>query len=59
MRLLADENFPKSIVAVLRWQGHDVLWARTDLPGWKDPALLRFLHKPSRAGTDWPNWKRA
>jgi hypothetical protein len=33
MRLLADENFPKPIVEALRADGHDVLWARTDLAG--------------------------
>lgn len=40
MRLLADENFPRPIVNALRTAGHDVLWARTDFPGWKDNALL-------------------
>ena len=40
MRLLADENFPKPIVDTLRAQGHDVLWARTDLSGTSDVALL-------------------
>ncbi len=40
MRLLADENFPKPIVEALRAEGHDVLWARTDLAGTGDVALL-------------------
>jgi predicted nuclease of predicted toxin-antitoxin system len=40
MRLLADENFPKPIVDALRARGHDVLWARTDLAGTSDVALL-------------------
>jgi predicted nuclease of predicted toxin-antitoxin system len=40
MRLLADENFPKPIVEALRDAGHDVLWARTDLAGAGDVALL-------------------
>jgi hypothetical protein len=40
MLLLADENFPKPLVEELRADGHDVLWARTDCIGWKDPALL-------------------
>lgn len=40
MRLLADENFPKPIVEELRAGGHDVLWARTDLAGSSDVALL-------------------
>jgi len=29
MRLLADENFPKSTVEMLRAEANDVLWART------------------------------
>lgn len=40
MRLLADENFPKTIVAALRTRGLDVLWARTDCQGWSDTELL-------------------
>lgn len=40
MRFLADENLPKSIVEWQREEGHDCLWARTDLRGWKDLALL-------------------
>jgi hypothetical protein len=40
MRFLADENIPLRTVEVLRKQGHDVLWARTDCPGIKDRALL-------------------
>jgi hypothetical protein len=34
MRLLADENFPKPIVEVLRAKDNDVLGARTDYLGW-------------------------
>ncbi len=48
MRLLADENFPKPIVEVLRADGHDVLWARTDCPGWKDTVLLDFAESEAR-----------
>ena len=48
MRLLADENFPKPIVEVLRASGHDVLWARTDCRGWKDPALLELAESEAR-----------
>jgi predicted nuclease of predicted toxin-antitoxin system len=40
MRVLADENFPKPIIEALRAEGHDVLWARTDLAGTSDVALL-------------------
>ncbi len=46
MRLLADENFPKPIVDALRADGHDVLWDRTDLAGWKDVVVR---HKPRAA----------
>jgi predicted nuclease of predicted toxin-antitoxin system len=48
MRLLADENFPKLIVQVLRVKGHDVLWARTDCRGWKDTAILEFAEGDAR-----------
>jgi len=40
MRLLADENVPRGIIDILQSKGHDVLWARTDCPGLKDPVLL-------------------
>lgn len=48
MRLLADENFPKPIVEVLRAGGNDVLWARTDCSGWKDAALLDLAESKGR-----------
>src|ERR1035437_5435957 len=48
MRLLADENFPKPIVELLRTYGNDVLWARTDCPGWKDAVLLDLAESESR-----------
>lgn len=48
MRLLADENFPKPFVDVLRNGGHDVIWARTDCVGWPDTALLDFAESESR-----------
>jgi predicted nuclease of predicted toxin-antitoxin system len=40
MKILADENLPSPVVEALRSQGHDVLWARQDCRGFKDPALL-------------------
>ena len=40
MLLLADENFPLPTITNLRRDGHEVLWARTDTPGTKDPVLL-------------------
>lgn len=48
MRLLADENFPKPIVETLRAEGQDVLWARTDLPGTSDVALLDLAEAEAR-----------
>lgn len=48
MRLLADENIPKSIVEYLRAGGHDVLWARTDCAGWKDVVLLERAESEGR-----------
>ncbi|MBD2206820.1 DUF5615 family PIN-like protein [Calothrix sp. FACHB-1219] len=46
MRFLANENFPADAVEVLRQQGHDVVWIRTDAPGISDFEVL------SRAQTD-------
>jgi predicted nuclease of predicted toxin-antitoxin system len=40
MRILADENFPGIVVTQLRARGHDVLWARTDMPAAKDQDIL-------------------
>jgi predicted nuclease of predicted toxin-antitoxin system len=48
MRVLADENFPKSVVDLLRAAGHDVLWARTECCGWKDAALLDLAESEER-----------
>jgi predicted nuclease of predicted toxin-antitoxin system len=48
MRLLADENFPQPIVEALRVDGHDVLWIRTEHPGWKDAALLDLAESETR-----------
>jgi predicted nuclease of predicted toxin-antitoxin system len=46
--LLADEDFPGIAVRWLREAGHDVLWARTDMPGQSDAALLAAAQKESR-----------
>ncbi len=48
MRLLADENFPRSIVETLRSQGHDILWARIDCSGLADRALLELAEGDDR-----------
>jgi predicted nuclease of predicted toxin-antitoxin system len=48
MLLLADENFPKRIVEMLRSSGSNVLWARTDCSGRKDAALIDFAESEAR-----------
>jgi predicted nuclease of predicted toxin-antitoxin system len=48
MRILADENFPRPAIEVLRRQGHDVLWARTACPGLKDRTPLERAEADSR-----------
>ena len=41
MRILANENFPRAAVELLRSVGHDVLWVRTEFPGITDDEVLR------------------
>ena len=59
MRILADENIPRSIVAWLRSQGHDVLYASETRAQTPDADLLtearlrEFLEK--RPGSSWIN----
>ncbi len=48
MRILADENFPGLSVQELRRLGHDVLWARTDMPGISDSAMLTLAQDERR-----------
>lgn len=48
MRFLADENFPRPIIEKIRRQDHDVLWARTDCPGFKDRTLLERAEADGR-----------
>jgi len=48
MQLLADENFPKPFVEVLRAEGHDVLWARTDHAVARDVVLLDLAEAEAR-----------
>lgn len=40
MRILANENFPRAAVTALRGAGHDVVWARTDMPGASDEEVM-------------------
>lgn len=48
MLLLADENFPRPSVLLLRAEGHDVLWADSDLPEMSDVALLELAEEQGR-----------
>ena len=48
MRLLAGENFPKSIIDALRSGGHDVMWARTDCSELNDFELLELAESTAR-----------
>jgi len=48
VRILANENVPGEAVDALRARGHDVLWARTDLPGSPDPRVLGLDVEQSR-----------
>jgi predicted nuclease of predicted toxin-antitoxin system len=48
MKLLADENFPRPIVEVLRRRGHDILWARMECSGLTDRALLERAEADGR-----------
>ena len=48
MRILADENFPRPTIEILRRHGHDVVWARIDFPGLKDRAMLEIAEADAR-----------
>lgn len=48
MRILADENFPGDVVSLLLEKGHDVLWARRDMPGAADSELLDLAQREER-----------
>ena len=40
MRILADENIPRTAVQRLRDDGHDVLWISESCPGASDEAVI-------------------
>lgn len=46
MKVLANKNFPQAAVRALRNAGHDVLWARTAMPGAPDESVM------ARAGAE-------
>ncbi len=48
MRIIADENIPGEAVLILREKGHDVVWARTDMPGSSDRQVLERAQSEGR-----------
>lgn len=48
MRVLADENIPKVLVAALRESGHDVVWIHEVSPGVSDHEVLRIARDQER-----------
>lgn len=48
MRLLADENMPRSVIEQLRQNGHDVLAVKESLRGVKDVEILARAQTESR-----------
>lgn len=48
MRLLADENFPRAVIAALRADGHDVASVREQARGALDDAVLQFAQNEQR-----------
>jgi len=48
MRILANENIPASAINALRKNGHDVVWAATDMRGQADTAVLSRADQESR-----------
>ena len=40
MRFLADENFPRAAIELLRESGHDVEWVRASHPGIGDEQII-------------------
>ena len=42
MRLLADENVPRTTVEVLRYSGYDLLWIREHRRGMADEEIVRL-----------------
>jgi predicted nuclease of predicted toxin-antitoxin system len=40
VKILANENFPQAAVLALQGAGHDVLWARKEMPGASDENVM-------------------
>lgn len=48
MRFLADENFPRAVVAALEEAGYDIVSVRLATPGATDAAVLETAKRESR-----------
>jgi predicted nuclease of predicted toxin-antitoxin system len=48
MHFLANENFPRAAIDLLRTQGHDVVWVRTARPGSTDHEVLDWAIREKR-----------
>jgi len=48
MKILANENFPLLAVEAMREAGHDIVWARTEMPGAGDEQVLRRAQEELR-----------
>lgn len=48
MRLLANQNVPRSVVDTPRSSGYDVEWVQESQPGRSDPALLQYAVSEER-----------
>lgn len=48
MRILANENLPSRLIEALRAREHDVVWARTEMPGASDRAMVARAQKEGR-----------
>jgi predicted nuclease of predicted toxin-antitoxin system len=48
MRLLANENIPRTAVDALKSSGHEVAWVRTSAPGMSDNDVLGWAIREER-----------
>ncbi|RJP35314.1 MAG: hypothetical protein C4547_09675 [Phycisphaerales bacterium] len=48
MKLMANENIPRLLVARLRERGHDVRWLREEMSGIGDPQVLDVARAEGR-----------
>lgn len=48
MRVLADENVPRSVVQLLRDGGNDVVWVAEEAPGLTDADVLAMANSTER-----------